>query len=156
MTDFSSKTQGCIEWSWLGLVPDYSTGGWGQVNFQIAPSRRCSRSRSSLLWMRMEKKTMEFSLVRKEKRSESMAGLKDSNISEGGLVGQCSCSQADVHIMLSGVTWLKPCGTRGNHFYSVCPAQLRVQLGRKDMAQFERSAGMPRGLENLTQKAHVP
>lgn len=67
-----------------------------------------------------------------------------------------SWTSADVHIMLLGVIWLKPCRTQGNHFHSVCTGQLRVQLGRKGMAQLERSVGMPRGLENLTQKAYVP
>lgn len=67
-----------------------------------------------------------------------------------------SWTSADVHIMLLGLTWLKPCKTQGNHFCSVCTAQLRVQLGREDMAQLEGSLGMPRDLENLTKKAHVP
>lgn len=58
-----------------------------------------------------------------------------------------SWTSADVHIVLLGVTWLKPWRTQGNHFHSVCTGQLRVQLGRKDMSQLERSVGMPRGLK---------
>lgn len=70
---------------------------FNQVIFQIASSRYTSRS--SLLWMRMEKRTMEFSSVRMEKKPESMAGPKDSNIAEGGLLGQCSGSRAGHQLM---------------------------------------------------------
>lgn len=67
-----------------------------------------------------------------------------------------SWTSADVHIMLLGVAWLKPHRTQGNHFHSVCTGQLKVQLGKKDVAQLEKSVGMPRGLEKLTPNVRVP
>lgn len=65
-------------------------------------------------------------------------------------------TSADVHFMLLGVTWLKPCRTQRESLPFSLHRTAESQLGRKDMAQLERSIGMPRGLGNLTQKAHIP